>query len=71
MRLQVLLYSIVEVIKMKQILSCRTASEFYSYSQAYFRKLISNNTVAYHKLGYSVRFYKSDLDAHFSSKKGA
>jgi len=55
---------------MEKQFSCRTAAVFYSYSQAYFRKLISNNTVAYHKIGRNVRFKKSDLDAYFLSKKG-
>jgi len=56
---------------MKKQFSCRTAAEFYSYSQAYFRKLILSKSIKYHKLGRSVRFYKDDIDAYFSSKKGA
>jgi len=53
---------------MKKRFSVRTASEFYSFSQAYFRKLIYEKQVAYHKLGRSVRFYADDLDAHFKKK---
>ena len=60
----------MEPIKMEQLHSCRTASSFYGYSQSFFRKLILNNIVIHHKLGTSVRFYKSDLDAYFEAKRG-
>jgi len=57
-------------IIMNTLFSCRTAAERYSFSQAYFRKLIAEQKVAFHKFGRSVRFYKSDLDAHFEAKRG-
>lgn len=53
---------------MEQLHSCRTAAGAYGYSEAFFRKLILNNVVKYHKLGRSVRFYKTDLDAYFMAK---
>ena len=54
---------------MEQLLSCKTASTFYSYSQDYFRKLIYENKVPFEKIGRQVRFKKSDLDKWFESKK--
>lgn len=54
---------------MNKRFSCKTASENYAFSQSYFRKLIFEKKVPFHKLGKSVRFYKSDLDAHFEAKR--
>lgn len=53
---------------MKKQFSCKTAADHYSYSQAYFRKLIYKKIVPHHKLGKSVRFYADDLDAYFKAK---
>ena len=53
---------------MEKIFSVRTASQHFSFSQAYFRKLIYERKVKFHKMGKSVRFYASDLYAHFEAK---
>lgn len=55
---------------MEKQFSCKTAAEHYSFSQSYFRKLIFEKKVPVHKIGKSVRFYQSDLDAHFELKCG-
>ena len=49
--------------------SCRTASVEYSMSESYFRKLVQNKAIAFHKFGWSLRFNKKDLDAHFEAKR--
>jgi len=51
-----------------ELFSCRTASVYYSYSEAYFRKLLHFGLIKSIKIGYSVRMYKKDLDAHFDEK---
>lgn len=50
--------------------SCKTAAEHYSFSQSYFRKLIFEKKISTHKIGKSIRFYQSDLDAYFESNYG-
>ncbi len=45
--------------------SIKTAAERWSFSQAYFRKLVFEKTIPYHKLGRNVRMYEKDLIAHF------
>jgi len=45
--------------------SCKTAAEHYSFSEVFFRKLVTFKKVAYHHIGRSVRFNKSDLDKYF------
>ena len=54
---------------METLLSCRTASKHYSFSEAYFRKLLRLKKVPSKKIGYSIRMTKSDLDAHFLAKE--
>jgi len=54
---------------MEQLLSCKTASIHYSYSEHYFRKLIFELRVPFEKIGRQVRFKKSDLDEWFELKK--
>ncbi|MDA7817419.1 hypothetical protein N9A28_04465 [Sulfurimonas sp.] len=54
---------------MERLFSCKTAALEYSYSQAYFRKLLRLKEIESIKLGYSIRMKKSDLDAHFESKR--
>ena len=49
-------------------MSCRTASTRYSFSEAYFRKLLKDGLVERIKIGYSTRMRKADLDTHFISK---
>ena len=53
---------------MEELMSCRTAKQHYSYSEAYFRKLLANHEIDSIKIGYSIRMKKSDLDAHFKHK---
>jgi len=53
---------------MEKQYSCKTASEHYSYSEDYFRKLVYEKQVPFHKIGRQVRFNQSDLDKHFKSK---
>ena len=54
-----------------ELFSCRTASAYYSFSEAYFRKLLKEKGIHSIKIGYSIRMTKKDLDAHFESKKVA
>ncbi len=53
---------------MEQLLSCRTAAEHYSYSEAYFRKLLKDRKIPFTKLGYNTRMKKADIDKHFEEK---
>lgn len=53
---------------MEQQFSCRTASTYYSMSEAYFRRLLKERAIPFTKIGYNTRMKKSDLDAHFEKK---
>ena len=53
---------------MEKLFSVKTAAKHYSYSEAYFRKLIKQNTIPSVKIGYSRRIKKSVLDAFFEEK---
>ena len=53
---------------MEKLFSCRTAAQHYSYSEAYFRKLLKQKQVESVKIGYSRRIKQSVLDAHFAAK---
>jgi len=53
---------------METLFSCKTASKHYSFSEAYFRKLLKERKIPSIKLGYAVRMRKSDLDKHFEEK---
>ncbi len=53
---------------MEKLMSCRTAAEYYSMSEAYFRKLLKERKIPAIKLGYNTRMKKSDIDAHFEAK---
>jgi len=53
---------------MEKLFSCKTASEFFSYSQGYFRRLIDKNLISYEKQGSNVRFKESVLIKHFEDK---
>lgn len=54
---------------MEELMSCKTASQYYSFSEAYFRKLLQNKKINSIKIGYSIRMLKSDLDIHFEEKR--
>ncbi len=53
---------------MEQQFSCKSAAKHYSYSEVYFRKLVTFEKVPYHHIGRNVRFDKSDLDKYFLEK---
>ncbi len=55
-------------ICMEQQFSCRTAANYYSMSEAYFRKLLKLRLIPSTKIGYNIRMKKSDIDAHFEAK---
>ena len=53
---------------MEKLYSCKTASDFFAYSQGYFRRLIDKKLIPYEKQGSNVRFKESDLVKHFKDK---
>ena len=52
-----------------ELFSCRTAAAYYSFSEAYFRKLLRLGLIESKKIGYSIRMNKKDIDAHFAEKQ--
>jgi len=53
---------------MEKLYSCKTASEHYSYSVEYFRRLVKLKLIDYEKIGTAIRFKQSILDQHFTDK---
>ena len=53
---------------MEKQFSCKTAAEYYAFSQDYFRQLVFNEKIKYNKICRQVRFNKSDLDKYFEDR---